>query len=93
MGPRSMHELHWPEKAFSQEGEVVCIVISTAPSVKMCSLGRMGSLRGPSRLRTNEVFNEREMVMDSVTVIRVVAAVLFVVILGVLIQRRRSRVK
>lgn len=31
--------------------------------------------------------------MDSVTVIRVVAAVLFVVVLGVLIQRRRSRVK
>jgi hypothetical protein len=31
--------------------------------------------------------------MDSVTIIRVVAGVLFVVILGTLVQRRRSRVK
>jgi hypothetical protein len=31
--------------------------------------------------------------MDSVLIIRIVAAVLAVVILGVLIQRRRSRVK
>ena len=31
--------------------------------------------------------------MDSVTIIRIVAGVLFVVVLGVLIQRRRSRVK
>jgi hypothetical protein len=30
--------------------------------------------------------------MDSVTIIRVVSAVLFVVVLGILIQRRRSRV-
>jgi hypothetical protein len=30
--------------------------------------------------------------MDSVTIIRVVASVLFVVVLGVLVQRRRSRV-
>jgi uncharacterized membrane protein YraQ (UPF0718 family) len=30
--------------------------------------------------------------MDSVTIIRVVAGVLFAVVLGVLIQRRRSRV-
>jgi hypothetical protein len=30
--------------------------------------------------------------MDSVTIIRVVASALFVVVLGVLIQRRRSRV-
>jgi hypothetical protein len=30
--------------------------------------------------------------MDSVTIIRVVSSVLFVVVLGVLIQRRRSRV-
>jgi hypothetical protein len=30
--------------------------------------------------------------MDSVTIIRIVAGVLFVVILGVLVQRRRSRV-
>lgn len=30
--------------------------------------------------------------MDSVTIIRIVAGVLFVVVLGVLIQRRRSRV-
>jgi hypothetical protein len=30
--------------------------------------------------------------MDSVTIVRVVASVLFVVVLGVLIQRRRSRV-
>jgi hypothetical protein len=31
--------------------------------------------------------------MDNATIIRVVAAVLFVVILGLLVQRRRSRVK
>ena len=31
--------------------------------------------------------------MDSVTIIRIVAGVLFVVVLGILIQRRRSRVK
>lgn len=31
--------------------------------------------------------------MDNILIIRVVAAVLAVVILGVLIQRRRSRVK
>jgi hypothetical protein len=30
--------------------------------------------------------------MDSVTIIRAVAGVLFVVVLGVLVQRRRSRV-
>jgi hypothetical protein len=30
--------------------------------------------------------------MDSVTIIRVVASVFFVVVLGVLVQRRRSRV-
>ena len=30
--------------------------------------------------------------MDSVTIIRVVAGVLFVVVLGILVQRRRSRV-
>lgn len=30
--------------------------------------------------------------MDSVTIIRIIAGVLFVVVLGVLIQRRRSRV-
>jgi high-affinity Fe2+/Pb2+ permease len=30
--------------------------------------------------------------MDSVTIIRVVAGVLFAVVLGILIQRRRSRV-
>jgi hypothetical protein len=30
--------------------------------------------------------------MDSVTIIRVVASVLFVVVLGVLVQRRRSKV-
>jgi hypothetical protein len=31
--------------------------------------------------------------MDNTTTIRIVAGVLFVVVLGVLIQRRRSRVK
>jgi hypothetical protein len=31
--------------------------------------------------------------MDSVTIIRVVAGVLFVVVLVILIQRRRTRVK
>jgi hypothetical protein len=30
--------------------------------------------------------------MDSVTIIRVVSSVLFVVVLGILIQRRRSRI-
>jgi hypothetical protein len=30
--------------------------------------------------------------MDSVTIIRVVSSVLFVIVLGILIQRRRSRV-
>jgi hypothetical protein len=30
--------------------------------------------------------------MDSVTIIRVVSSVLFVVVIGILIQRRRSRV-
>jgi uncharacterized membrane protein YraQ (UPF0718 family) len=30
--------------------------------------------------------------MDSVTIIRIVAGLLFAVVLGVLIQRRRSRV-
>jgi hypothetical protein len=31
--------------------------------------------------------------MDNVTIIRIVAGVLFVVLLGVLIQRRRTRVR
>jgi hypothetical protein len=31
--------------------------------------------------------------MDNATVIRVVAGVLFVLVLGILVQRRRSRVK
>jgi hypothetical protein len=30
--------------------------------------------------------------MDSVSIIRIVSAVLFVVVLGILVQRRRSRV-
>jgi hypothetical protein len=30
--------------------------------------------------------------MDNVTIVRIVAGVLFVVMLGILIQRRRSRV-
>jgi hypothetical protein len=30
--------------------------------------------------------------MDSVTIIRVVSSVLFAVVLGILVQRRRSRV-
>lgn len=30
--------------------------------------------------------------MDSVTIVRIVAGVLFVAILGILVQRRRSRV-
>ena len=30
--------------------------------------------------------------MDSVTIIRVVSSVLFVIVLGILIQRRRSRI-
>ena len=31
--------------------------------------------------------------MDNATIVRVVAGVLFVVVLGLLVQRRRSRVK
>ena len=31
--------------------------------------------------------------MDNVTLIRIVAAVLFVIVLGILIQRRRTSVK
>jgi hypothetical protein len=31
--------------------------------------------------------------MDNATIIRVIAGVLFVVVLGLLVQRRRSRVK
>jgi hypothetical protein len=31
--------------------------------------------------------------MDSTTVIRIVAGVLFVIVLGILIQRRRTQVK
>jgi hypothetical protein len=31
--------------------------------------------------------------MDSATIIRVVSGVLFVLVLGILVQRRRSRVK
>jgi hypothetical protein len=31
--------------------------------------------------------------MDSATIIRIVAGVLFVAVLGLLVQRRRSRVK
>jgi hypothetical protein len=31
--------------------------------------------------------------MDSVTIIRVVCGVLFVIVLGILIQRRRTRVQ
>jgi hypothetical protein len=30
--------------------------------------------------------------MDSVTIIRVVSGVMFVIVLGILIQRRRSRI-
>jgi hypothetical protein len=30
--------------------------------------------------------------MDSTTIIRIVAGVLFVIVLGILVQRRRSRV-
>ena len=31
--------------------------------------------------------------MDSTTIIRIIAGVLFVIVLGILIQRRRSRAK
>ena len=31
--------------------------------------------------------------MDSTTIIRIVAGVLFVIVLGILIQRRRTRIK
>jgi hypothetical protein len=31
--------------------------------------------------------------MDSATIVRVVSGVLFVLVLGILVQRRRSRVK
>jgi hypothetical protein len=36
---------------------------------------------------------EREVEMDSITIVRIVAVVLFVIVLVVLIQRRRKRVK
>jgi hypothetical protein len=36
---------------------------------------------------------ERKIEMDSVTIVRVVAGILFVIVLIVLIQRRRTRVK
>jgi len=36
---------------------------------------------------------ERTVEMDSVTIVRIVAGVLFVIVLIVLIQRRRTRVK
>jgi hypothetical protein len=31
--------------------------------------------------------------MDSVSIVRIVAGVLFVIVLGILVQRRRSRVR
>jgi hypothetical protein len=31
--------------------------------------------------------------MDSVSIVRIIAGVLFVVVLGILVQRRRSRVR
>jgi hypothetical protein len=37
--------------------------------------------------------NERRTQMDQVTLIRIVACVLFVVVLGVLVQRRRTKVR
>jgi hypothetical protein len=36
---------------------------------------------------------ERGIQMDSISLIRIVAGALFVIVLGVLIQRRRSRVQ
>jgi hypothetical protein len=40
-----------------------------------------------------EISQRKEIAMDSTTIVRVVAAVLFVIVLVVLIQRRRTRVK
>jgi hypothetical protein len=42
---------------------------------------------------TNELFARKGIQMDSTTIIQVVAGVLFVIVLIVLIQRRRTRVK
>jgi len=40
-----------------------------------------------------KLLNERGVSMDSTTIIRIVAGVLFVIVLVILIQRRRTRVK
>jgi hypothetical protein len=40
-----------------------------------------------------EIEDERRMVMDTATLIRVIAGVMFVVVLALLVQRRRTRVK
>jgi hypothetical protein len=45
-----------------------------------------------TKLGTN-LLSERKIQMDSATLIRIVAGVVFVVILVVLIQRRRTRTK
>jgi hypothetical protein len=39
------------------------------------------------------LLKERKVEMDSVTIVRVIAGILFVIVLIVLIQRRRTRVK
>jgi hypothetical protein len=41
----------------------------------------------------SQISQERGKTMDSTILIRVVAGVLFVIVLGVLVQRRRTRVK
>ena len=37
--------------------------------------------------------SERTLIMDSTTLIRIVSGVLFVIVLGILIQRRRTKVR
>jgi hypothetical protein len=39
------------------------------------------------------VFKKRRIDMDSPTIIRVVAGLLFVIVLGILVQRRRTKVR
>jgi plasmid stabilization system protein ParE len=46
-----------------------------------------------SNIYDESLERRRTLTMDNVTIIRVVAGVLFVIVLVVLIQRRRTRVK
>jgi hypothetical protein len=41
----------------------------------------------------NTIFKRKGLDMDNVTLIRIISGVLFVIVLGILIQRRRTSVK